>query len=122
MLNVILEHYFSSSHQLRLSKGLEPLHSHRWRLLLYFEPLNEHRAFNSDVFHLLQEQIQGITAIFEGKSVDNHSYFKEVNPSTENIAYFILRELESISATAGYRPVKVSLWETEDSCASWIRE
>lgn len=122
MLNLILEHYFSSSHQLRLSKGLEPLHSHRWRLLLYFEPLNENRAFDSDVFRTLQEHIQGITGIFEGKSVDNHSYFKQVNPSTENIVYFICRELESISVTTGYIPVKVSLWETEDSCASWIKE
>ena len=122
MLKIVLEHHFLSRHQLRLSKGLEPIHSHRWRLLLYFEPVNKNRKFDHDVLPILRYHIREITNSFEDTCISNHDYFKFVNPSTENIAYFIFMKLENISTSTGYKPIKVSLWETKDSCASWIKE
>jgi 6-pyruvoyltetrahydropterin/6-carboxytetrahydropterin synthase len=122
MLKIILEQHFLSSHQLRLSKGLEPIHSHKWRLLLYFEPVNKNRKFDNNVFRLLKYHIREITNSFAENFINNHYYFKHVNPSTENIAYFIFMTLENLSPSIGYKPIKVSLWETKDSCASWIRE
>ncbi len=122
MLKIVFEHHFLSSHQLRLSKGLEPIHSHRWRLLLYFEPVNKNRKFDHDVLPRLKYHIREITNPFADYSINNHYYFKHVNPSTENIVYFIFMKLENLSTSTGYKPIKVSLWETEDSCVSWIKE
>jgi len=121
-ISFFLEHHFDCSHQLRLSKGQEPLHSHRWRLKLYFAPLKKNQIFESIIFNNVKAYIKEIINPLEGKPITSCSYFKKINPSTENIAHFIFSKLEDLSTISGYRPLKVSLWETEDFCASWIRE
>jgi len=122
MVKLSLKHHFYCSHQLRLSRGLEPLHSHRWRLKLYCSPLSRSKELNSNALNMLRSYIKEIINPFEGRSIASNSYFRSINPSTENMARFIFDKLEEISPLIGFKPLKVSLWETADSCASWIGE
>ena len=122
MVKLSLKHHFCCSHQLRLSRGSEALHSHRWRLKLYFSPLIRSKELNSNAFNMLRSYIKEIINPFEGRSIGSNSYFRSINPSTENMARFIFNKLEEISPLIGLKPLKVSLWETADSCASWIGE
>lgn len=121
MYEIMIQESFSAAHRLRNYGGqCEELHGHNWRvdvvvgareldptgLAIDFKELKRHtREILSDLDHAFLNELEP---------------FKELNPSSENIARFIFRGLENKMAGLGISVVRVNVWESDHSCASYL--
>ena len=107
---------FSSAHNLRNYKGkCEALHGHNWKVgvTVAADKLNKIgivRDF-SDVKKRLKDVLQKL----DHKNLNSIAYFKKANPTSENLAKFIYKELKKKRL-----PVScISVWEADDSKATY---
>ena len=107
---------FSGAHSLRHYKGkCEGLHGHNWKIevIVYSNTLDD-KGMIMD-FKILKEKLKKVLYSFDHKYLNNIPYFKKKNPTSENIAKFIHDALaKNIS-----KKIKVFVWETSNSCASF---
>ena len=54
------------------------------------------------------------------KFLNELAFFDDGNPSSENIARFIAETLQSKISVPGVRVSRVGVWESDDSCATYI--
>ncbi|NOQ19259.1 MAG: 6-carboxytetrahydropterin synthase QueD, partial [Desulfobacterales bacterium] len=54
------------------------------------------------------------------KFLNELDYFSDGNPSSENIAYFVATELQTRTDNSSARVSKVTAWESDDTCATYI--
>jgi 6-pyruvoyltetrahydropterin/6-carboxytetrahydropterin synthase len=112
---------FAAAHQLRMvTEKCENLHGHNWKVEVYLsgEKLNpagvlmdfgKIKAHLSEVINSLDHTFLNDLACFHGS-----------NPSSENIARYIATELASQISEPGTAVSRVSVWESEDACATYI--
>jgi 6-pyruvoyltetrahydropterin/6-carboxytetrahydropterin synthase len=113
--------YFAAAHQLRHFRGkCEKLHGHNWKIEVYIEG----------------EKLNDIGLLIDFKDVKNatskiledldHSFlnelppFKDQNPSSENIAAYIFRELGDELNDTRIKVSKVTAWESDFASATYI--
>jgi 6-pyruvoyltetrahydropterin/6-carboxytetrahydropterin synthase len=97
MFTVSVQTSFRASHQLALSDGSkESEHSHNWVVTA---------GVSSDIlnnigmvmdFDQLKSAVEKIVSEFNNISLDRIDYFKQNNPSAENVAKYIFNKLEQI--------------------------
>ena len=114
MFTVSVETHFRASHQLPLpaeggydqgrrcqpdskgsrSAGAEPEHYHNWSVTadVSSNKLNS-RGVVID-FHRLKAAVDNIVAEFDNTALDRTEYFRQNNPSAENVAKYIYEKLE----------------------------
>jgi 6-pyruvoyltetrahydropterin/6-carboxytetrahydropterin synthase len=54
------------------------------------------------------------------KFLNELDYFSDGNPTSENIAYFVTRELQTKIDNTSARVSRVTAWESDDACATYI--
>lgn len=116
---VYREIFFSSAHRLRNYNGkCENLHGHNWRVRLYVstEELDE-TGFVVD-FKVLDKILKDVTDILDHQNINELPFFTETNPTAENIAKFIFDESQKMINDSRVKLSKVSVWESEKSCAT----
>jgi 6-pyruvoyltetrahydropterin/6-carboxytetrahydropterin synthase len=109
---------FSAAHSLRNYKGkCEALHGHNWKV----EVLVSNPELNASRMVIDFSDLKSMTAnVLEGldhKHLNELDYFKEQNPSSEEIARYIFDSLKEAAASRGCRLEEVRVWETEAACA-----
>lgn len=95
MFTVSIETNFWASHQLALPDGSEePAHNHNWLVTAEVgsDKLNSMAVVMN--FQTLKEMVDNIVAEFANKSLNEFSYFRQNNPSAENVAKYIYEELK----------------------------
>ena len=95
MFAVSVETHFWASHQLTMPDGSkEPAHSHNWlvRAEVAAEKLNS-SGFVID-FLTLRKMLDNIVAQFDNIALAKIDYFRQNNPSAENVAKYIYEKLE----------------------------
>ena len=107
---------FSGAHNLRNYKGkCEALHGHNWKV----EVTLRNKLLNSQGmvmdFKLLKEALKKVLSPLDHKYLNDLSYFKKRNPTSENMARFIHGKLSETVR----KKIKVSVWETANSCATY---
>jgi 6-pyruvoyltetrahydropterin/6-carboxytetrahydropterin synthase len=106
---------FSASHQLRLYDGsLEALHGHNWTVVVTVgaEQLDSIGVVMD--FHVLERRIGEILKPFQDRHLNQVEPFINCNPSAENVALHIARNLklpERVSLLA------VEAWEMPENRA-----
>ncbi|MCL4321498.1 MAG: 6-carboxytetrahydropterin synthase QueD [Deltaproteobacteria bacterium] len=119
---------FSSAHALRGYNGkCENIHGHNWQVetMVASNVLNEIGLVID--FKLLKKYIGGIMEMLDHKFLNELDFFREVNPSAENIARYIYEELEKIIGLNEYneckdiRITRVNVYETSSSMASYYK-
>lgn len=118
MYEIKVSEEFSSAHNLKHYKGkCEALHGHNWRVevLVYKRGLDEQGMVMD--FKKLKDRLKAILNNLDHKYLNDLPYFKKKNPTSENIARFIH---ERLSRAIG-KKIKVSVWETSSSCASFYK-
>ncbi len=110
--------HFSAAHFLRNYKGkCETLHGHNWKV----EVLVSSSKLNSLGMVIDFSDLKKITSdVLE--ELDHHhlnelDYFKEYNPSSEEIAKYIYDKLKAVVTALECELGKVRVWETDSSCA-----
>ncbi|MFC1576502.1 6-carboxytetrahydropterin synthase QueD [Candidatus Omnitrophota bacterium] len=108
---------FSGAHNLREYKGkCEALHGHNWKVevSLSGDTLNKHGMIMD--FTDLKESLKKVLSSLDHKYLNDLAFFKQSNPTSENIARFIYGELAGNVPSKG---MKVTVWETESSSATF---
>jgi len=112
--------WFGAAHQLRDFGGkCEDLHGHNWRIEVY---VKGERLGNDGLlidFGLMKEATNNILETLDHKFLNELEYFKEINPSSENIARYIYEALEKELNKKDVTVCRVAAWESESACATY---
>ena len=120
MYEVLIKTDFSGAHNLRGYRGkCEKLHGHNWKVEARFEKdvLND-IGIASD-FKILKSKLKLVLKKLDHAYLNKLAAFKKKNPSAENIARYIFEKLTSSIKEKHLLVKSVSVWESENSCATY---
>jgi len=122
MFRLAVVDYFASAHQLRGYNGqCERLHGHNWRVEVVVEgkELNEQGLLLD--FKVIKGALSSILQGLDHSFLNELPYFQEKNPTSENLAFFIFKEMEkALKAYPGVRVKEVTVWESERARATYL--
>ncbi|HNX82491.1 MAG TPA: 6-carboxytetrahydropterin synthase QueD [Candidatus Omnitrophota bacterium] len=116
MYSVRVELYFSAAHNLRGYKGkCEDLHGHNWKVEVNIT--QEHLDSLGMVvdFTHVKAALKNILEELDHTYLNDHAYFKENNPTSENIARFLYTRLKNEFPGIA----SVTVWESEKTAATY---
>jgi len=116
MYSIKVEASFSSAHNLRGYKGkCETLHGHNWKVEVVASKDKLDKIGMVLDFKYLKMRLNKVLEKLDHKYLNNLSYFKRVNPTSENIAKYIYDcikyQVSSIKS--------VTVWENDTSSATY---
>jgi 6-pyruvoyltetrahydropterin/6-carboxytetrahydropterin synthase len=116
MYSIKVESHFSAAHNLREYKGkCEELHGHNWKVEVTVGAQTLDAGGMVVDFTLVKAELRKVMEVLDHTYINNIPYFKEVNPTSENIAKYIFDDLKA--RVPGLRFVTV--WESERSSATY---
>lgn len=121
MYELKIEEHFAAAHNLRGYQGAcEALHGHNWKVevLVRTEKLND-IGLAID-FKDLKRALGTVLDNLDHRYLNDMPEFAVENPSSELIARHIYRELADLLASTGVKVYKVTAWESEKACASYL--
>ncbi len=111
---------FSSAHKLRNYMGkCENLHGHNWKVEVIVKGEILDRIGLLIDFHILKNKLNIVLKSLDHKNLNLIPFFKDKNPSSENIAFFIYKKMEQLLKNYPVKVSKVVVWENEKQCASY---
>jgi 6-pyruvoyltetrahydropterin/6-carboxytetrahydropterin synthase len=115
---------FAAAHQLKMvSKKCENLHGHNWKIEVYVKGNRLNDAGVVIDFGELKGHINSIIERLDHKFLNDLDFFSDSNPpSSEVIARFIANELEGCLRNPDVKVSRVTAWESEDACATFIAD
>lgn len=118
---VMVERNFSSAHQLRGYKGkCENLHGHNYKIEIFAKGKELNNIGLLIDFGDLKSAADEIVDYLDHRNINELPPFdEELNPSAENLAYFILEYMNSRIADERVRVHKVRCYETPTSVATY---
>jgi 6-pyruvoyltetrahydropterin/6-carboxytetrahydropterin synthase len=120
-LKIITE--FSAAHNLRNFRGkCEALHGHNWKV----EVVLSGKDLDDSGVVLDFEEVKAATgeimSEIDHRYLNDLPFFMENNPSSENIARYIFHRLQEKMDNDRIRIRRVTAWESQDACASYLGE
>jgi 6-pyruvoyltetrahydropterin/6-carboxytetrahydropterin synthase len=112
--------HFAAAHQLRNFKGkCEQLHGHNWKVevTLQGESLTDEGLLID--FREVRDITNGILEELDHSFLNELPAFKDQNPSSENIAAYIFKQLQSRLNSKEVRVSFLTAWESDTACASY---
>ena len=113
--------HFAAAHQLTMvAKKCENLHGHNWKVEVYVtgDKLNDAGVVMD--FGEIKKHLADIKKSLDHRFLNELECFQHGNPSSENIAKYIAEAMQEKIAEPGIRVSRVSAWESEDACATYI--
>ena len=113
--------HFAAAHQLTMvAKKCENLHGHNWKVEVYIagDKLNDAGVVMD--FGEIKKHLADIKKTLDHRFLNELECFQHGNPSSENIAKFIAEAMQAKITMPGIRVSRVSAWESEDACATYI--
>ena len=116
---ISVESYFSGAHRLREYKGkCESLHGHNWKVKVILSAKKLDKIGMVIDFTKAKSILMDILSTLDHKDINQVTYFKKHNPTSEIIAEFIYKKYsQKLKKLA--RIESVSVWETPTSCATY---
>ena len=113
---------FAAAHQLKMvAEKCENLHGHNWKIEVCVAGENLNNAGVLIDFGELKQYISEIIARLDHKFLNELDYFNDDNPpSSENIARYIADALQSMIDNSDVKVARVTSWESENACATYI--
>jgi len=114
--------HFAAAHQLKMvAKKCENLHGHNWKIEICVAGKKLNNAGVIVDFGELKQHVSEIMARLDHKFLNELDYFDDHNPpSSENIARYIANSLQTILNNSRVKVVRVTAWESEDACATYL--
>ena len=120
MFEVSIEYSFAAGHALRGYKGkCENVHGHNYKVKVTVqgEKLNSIGLLMD--FTDLRAAVKGLAENFDHHFLNDVEPFKEINPSAENLAWYMGTELQKTVKEHGLSINVVTVWETDTTSASY---
>ena len=97
------------------------MHGHNWKIEVCVAGENLNNAGVLIDFGELKQYVSEIMARLDHKFLNELDYFHDDNPpSSENIARYIADALQSMIDNSDVKVVRVTSWESENACATYI--
>ncbi len=114
---------FSSAHSLRDYPGdCNRLHGHNWKLEVEATATSvDHTGMAID-FRTLKSAAREVAARLDHRFLNEVAPFDRLNPTAENIAEYLYKEIEKMVSTPQLWISAVVLWETERACVRYTEE
>ena len=114
---------FAAAHQLRDYPGeCSQLHGHNWKLEVEIEAnALDDMGMGLD-FKVIKEHARAVTDRLDHQHLNELEPFVTVNPTAENIAAYIYRELGTRLNNDRVRVGAITLWETERACVRYTEK
>jgi len=121
MYELKITSHFSAAHQLReFQGGCEKLHGHNWKIEVYVTSANLGEDGLVMDFRLIKEATKGVLEGLDHRFLNELEPFEHQNPSSENIARHIFQLLSQKLNRGGVRVSKITAWESDSACASYM--
>ncbi len=111
----------AAAHQLREYGGkCERLHGHNWKIEVYVtgKQLGDDGLLID--FRVIKDATKKILDELDHRFLNEVEYFKDINPSSENMARYIYDYLGKHLNSDTVRISKVSAWESDSACATYM--
>ena len=114
--------HFAAAHQLKMvAKKCENLHGHNWKIEICVAGKDLNKAGVLIDFGELKQHVSIIMARLDHKFLNELDDFNDdYPPSSENIAHYIAKTLQSMIDSPDIKVARVTAWESENACATYI--
>jgi 6-pyruvoyltetrahydropterin/6-carboxytetrahydropterin synthase len=114
---------FSAAHRLENFYGkCEALHGHNWKVEVFLTGDRLDRAGLLMDFGVVKARAQELLEEFDHKFLNELPAFSEQNPSSENLARYLFHRLAAALNGDEVQVSRVSVWESDTSCASYFQD
>ena len=113
--------HFAAAHQLTMvGEKCENLHGHNWKIEVYVtgEKLDDAGVLID--FGIVKKHVAEIMSLLDHKFLNDLDFFRNDQPSSENIAGVIARELQKRIENPAVSVSRVAAWESENACATYV--
>ena len=120
MYELTVKTEFSAAHSLRGYKGAcEKLHGHNWKIDAVLQSKRLNKLGLAVDFQEVKAALADILAGFDHRFLNETGDFRKANPTTENIARVIHREL-SARMPKNVKVKSVTAWESDRCGATYM--
>ena len=112
---------FSAAHRLNNFYGkCESLHGHNWKVEVFLLGDRLDDAGLVKDFGVVKAKAREVLGEFDHQYLNDLPAFREQNPSSENLARYLFERLGTALNNDNVRVSRVSVWESDTSCASYF--
>ncbi len=116
VFEVFFKSGFAASHQLRGYPGdCSRLHGHNWTVEVYVECRELNEIGIGIDFYDIDKALKKIMLEMDHSNLNDLPAFKDQNPTSENVARYVYRELAGELDAPSIRVVRVKVCETPDA-------
>ena len=120
MYSISVEQHFDAAHALRGYKGkCEALHGHRFRVVARIEASTLDDIGLAYDFVELKARLADVISRFDHTNLNDIPPFDKINPSSENIAANVYKELKSRLAGDKISLTAIEVWESPENMVSY---
>ena len=113
--------HFAAAHQLKMvSKKCENLHGHNWKIEVCLMGNKLNSAGVLIDFGKVKKHVSKIMENLDHKFLNELEIFHDRNPSSENIAMYIAKELQKTIKEPLLKVSRVCAWESDNACATYL--
>ena len=121
MFHVFIKTHFSAGHHLRDYPGdCERPHGHNWKVEVTVKATELDELGMGIDFRTLKAAVNEILDTLDHIDLNEHPDFQSTNPSSENIAAYIFRNLQKDLTSDRYGVYSVTVCETENSGVTYF--
>lgn len=122
MYELVVQAGFAAAHRLREYHGdCENLHGHNWKLEVVLTGSTLDKLGMLCDFRVIKQHLTAVTEKLDHKYLNELAEFSQRNPTTENVAEFVCRELDKL-LPKDVRVARVTAWESEVCGATYISD
>ena len=123
MFKIKVRSHFSAAHNLRHYRGkCEQLHGHNWKVEVSVEAGKLDKQGLVFDFQQLKSITRAALKKLDHRFLNEIPYFKKKNPTSEQLAEYIYKDIAGRIKNKPFKLKAVSVWETETSCATYSRD
>lgn len=114
---------FAAAHFLRHYPGdCARLHGHNWKIETEVSASALNEVGMGMDFKQIRRETKAVCDRLDHTCLNDLSPFDEINPTAENIAAYIYRELAARLDSDTVRVSAITIWETERACVRYTEE
>ncbi len=120
MYRLTIKTGFAAAHNLINYQGdCENLHGHNWKVEVTVTAREVDQAGLAIDFKVLKRVTNGLLDELDHKYLNQHPFFQELSPSSENIARFLYLRLGERFNNDNVTVVRIGVWESDNACAEY---
>jgi len=120
MYRLTIKTGFAAAHNLINYQGdCENLHGHNWKVEVTVTARELDQAGLAIDFKVLKRETNTLLDELDHKYVNQHHFFQDISPSSENISRYLYQELSKRLNDNNIKVERIGVWESDNACAEY---